>query len=92
MHIKSIVAGAAIAFAATIGSASAADQFATLDGITAQPLTAADMGSISGRVITITVVAIDPSTPFVTVLDARATGAVVAPGSTSIAPPPPQGP
>ena len=34
MQIKSIVAGAAIAFATTIGSASAADQFTTLDGST----------------------------------------------------------
>ena len=39
MQIKSIVAGAAIALAATIGSASAADQFTTLAGVPAQPLT-----------------------------------------------------
>ena len=41
MHIKSIVAGAAIALAATVGSAYAADQFATLDG-SAQEILACD--------------------------------------------------
>ncbi|MCH8921470.1 MAG: hypothetical protein IIA23_12325, partial [Chloroflexi bacterium] len=48
MHIKSIVAGAAIALAATVGTASAADQFATLDGMAAQPLTAEEMAGVVG--------------------------------------------
>ena len=39
MHIKSILAGAAIALATTVGSAYAADQFTTLAGVPAQPLT-----------------------------------------------------
>ena len=39
MHIKSIVVGAAIALAATVGSVSAADHFTTLAGVPAQPLT-----------------------------------------------------
>ena len=49
MHIKSILAVAAIAIAATVGSASAADQFTTLDGITAQAMTAQEMGVVEGR-------------------------------------------
>ena len=39
MYIKSILAGAAIALVATVGSASAADHFTTLAGVSAQPLT-----------------------------------------------------
>ncbi len=47
MQIKSIVAGAAIALAATVGSASAADQFATLDGVTAEPMNAGEMDRVT---------------------------------------------
>ena len=43
MRIKTIVVVAAIAMAATIGSAYAAEQFATLDGIVADPMTASQM-------------------------------------------------
>jgi hypothetical protein len=39
MRIKAIVSGAAIASAATIGSASAAGQFATIVGFEAQAMT-----------------------------------------------------
>ena len=39
MHIKSILAGAAMVLAAGIGTATAADQFTTLAGEAAQPLT-----------------------------------------------------
>ena len=49
MHIKSIVAGTAIALAATIGSASADDQFATMDGIAAEALTTQAMGRVKGQ-------------------------------------------
>ena len=48
MQIKSILAGAAIALAASIGSASAADQFTTLHGITAEPMRAEELGSTRG--------------------------------------------
>ncbi len=48
MHIKSILAGAAIALAATIGSVSAGDQFTTLDGVAAVPMTSEHMGAIRG--------------------------------------------
>ena len=48
MRIKLIAAGAAIALAATIGSASAADQFSTLDGTSAQALTPQEMGMVIG--------------------------------------------
>ncbi len=51
MHIKSILAAAAIALAATVGSAYAADQFATLDGVTAQPMNTAEMDQVRGTVI-----------------------------------------
>ena len=49
MHIKSILSAAAIALAATIGSASAADQFSTLDGIAAQAMTPQEMGVVRGQ-------------------------------------------
>jgi len=49
MHIKSIVAGAAIALTATIGSASAAEKFTTLNAVKATPLTAAESIAIVGQ-------------------------------------------
>ena len=49
MHIKSILAGATIALAATIGSASAADQFATLGGIPAASMSAGEMAVVRGE-------------------------------------------
>ena len=61
MHIKSIVAGAAIALASTVGAASAADQFPTLVGIMAQPMNAAEMDQVRGTVITLNI----PSGPLV---------------------------
>ncbi len=48
MQIKSIVAGAAIALAASVGSASAADQYSTLEGIAAQAMTPQEMGAVVG--------------------------------------------
>ena len=48
MRIKLFAAGAAIALAATIGSASAADQFSTLEGIAAEAMTAQEMGKVVG--------------------------------------------
>ena len=48
MQMKSIVAGAAIALAFTVGSAHAAEQFATLTGVPAEPLTEAIMASTLG--------------------------------------------
>ncbi len=46
MHIKSILAGAAIALAASVGSAYAADPFATLEGVQAQPMNTAEMDQV----------------------------------------------
>ncbi len=48
MRIKLFAAGAAIALAATIGSASAAVQFSTLEGIAAQTMTQQEMGKVVG--------------------------------------------
>ena len=48
MNIKSILAGAAIALAASVGSASAADQFSTLDGVPAASMSARDMAAVRG--------------------------------------------
>ena len=48
MHIKSIVAGAAIALAATVGSAYAAEQFSTLEGIPAVAMAPAEADAIRG--------------------------------------------
>ncbi len=51
MRIKSILAGAAIAFAAGIGSASAAEQFSTLEGLAAEALAPHEMGAIIAAVV-----------------------------------------
>ncbi len=48
MQIKSIFAGAAIALAATIGSASAAEQFTTLEGVTAVAISPGELGTVVG--------------------------------------------
>ena len=48
MHIKSIVAGAALALAATIGSASAAEQFSTLKGLPAVAMAPAELAATRG--------------------------------------------
>ena len=48
MRIKLVAAGAAIALAATIGTAAAAGQFSTLEGIAAQALTPQEMGVVVG--------------------------------------------
>ena len=48
MHIKSILAGAAIALVAGVGSASAADQFSTLEGIAAEAMAPRAMGEVRG--------------------------------------------
>lgn len=48
MRIKLFAAGAAIALAATIGSASAADQFSTLEGIAAEAMAPRAMSEVKG--------------------------------------------
>jgi hypothetical protein len=48
MGIKLFSAGAAIALAATIGTASAAEQFSTIEGIAAQRMTQLEMGKVVG--------------------------------------------
>ncbi len=65
MHIKSIAAGAAIALAATVGSASAGDQFTTLGGVTAEPMNAGEMAAVTGEHVIINPIAgpVDPQTP-----------------------------
>ena len=46
MRIKTLVSAIAIALAASVGAASAADQFATLEGIAADALTPQEMGVV----------------------------------------------
>ena len=53
MRIKAIVSGAAIAVAAIIGSASAADEFAILDGLPADVMSATALSSTVGADLTI---------------------------------------
>ena len=55
MQIKSIVAGAAIALVAAVGSASAADLFATLDGVSAESLSSVEMAAVVGTDISLIV-------------------------------------
>ena len=47
MRIKSILAGAAIALVWSVGSAYAAEQLATLDGVTAEPMNAGEMDRVT---------------------------------------------
>ena len=63
MQIKSIVAGAAIALAATIGSASAADQVTTIAGLEAQALTSQEMADVRGEVTATLTITITNPTP-----------------------------
>ncbi len=48
MRIKAIVAGAAIALAATIGSVTADEQFSTLEGVSAELLSPAALATVRG--------------------------------------------
>ena len=68
MQIKSIFAGAAIALAATIGSASAAEQFTTLEGVTAVAMSSVEQDAVRGSAAHFTVTTsraglINPDTP-----------------------------
>ncbi len=49
MQIKSILAGAAIAWAGSVGSAAVAEQFTTLDGISAEMLSPMEMERVAGE-------------------------------------------
>ena len=49
MRIKLLVSAAAIALVAGLASASAAEKFTTLDGITAQAMTTQAMGRVKGK-------------------------------------------
>ncbi len=48
MHIKSILSAAVIALVAGLGTASAAGEFAVLDGLPAEALSARDMAAVRG--------------------------------------------
>ncbi len=65
MQIKSTVAAAAIALAATIGSASAADQFSTITGVEAQAMTNQEMAVVRGSEFVLLTITITPS-PLIT--------------------------
>jgi len=54
MPYKSIVAAAAIALVAGLGSVSAAAQFTTLQGFQPATISAAELGAIRGALVTIT--------------------------------------
>ena len=49
MRIKFFAAGAAIVLAATMGSAYAAEQFATLEGVSAAEMSAGEMAVVRGE-------------------------------------------
>ena len=48
MRIKTIVSGVAVALALSAGSAFAAEQFATLEGVTVEPMNAVELDSVRG--------------------------------------------
>ena len=49
MRITTLLSAAAIALAATIGSVSAADQFATLDGVSAASMSSGELAAVKGQ-------------------------------------------
>lgn len=49
MRVTTLVSAAAIALAATIGSVTAADQFATLDGVSAVPMSSGELAAVKGQ-------------------------------------------
>ncbi len=51
MRIKTLVSAIAIALAAAVGSAYAAERFATLEAVSAQPMSTAELDSVRGQVI-----------------------------------------
>ena len=48
MQITTLISAAAITLAATIGSVSAAEQFTTLGGISAVPMSSSELGAVRG--------------------------------------------
>ncbi|MGR3718005.1 MAG: hypothetical protein ACU0B1_14810 [Thermohalobaculum sp.] len=67
MHIKSILTAAAIALVAGLGSASAADQFTALEGITAEPLNAVELDRVRGANLDLSGLAGVPTSVFLAV-------------------------
>ena len=68
MRIKIIIAGVAIVMAVAIGTASAADKFATLDGVKAVPMSSGELDAVKGmhihfKVTTTGAGVINPTTP-----------------------------
>jgi len=61
MQIKSVVSAAAIVLAFSVGSASAAERFSTLDGVSAQPMNAAEMTAVQGTAVIISAIANRPA-------------------------------
>ncbi len=59
MHTKLLVSAIAIALVATVGSASAAERFATLDGIAAESMSAAELSSVWGKIIVVNTIPTD---------------------------------
>ncbi len=55
MLIKSFVAGVAFALAASVGSATAADEFTTLDGVAADVMSATELSAAVGSGIVIVI-------------------------------------
>ncbi len=49
MQITTLISAAAITLAATIGSVSAAEQFTTLGGISAVPMSSSELGAVRGK-------------------------------------------
>ena len=54
MSIKTIVSGVAVALALSAGSAFAAEQFATLEGVTVEPMNAVELDTVRGMNLNLT--------------------------------------
>ncbi|MEE8334181.1 MAG: hypothetical protein V3R85_10060, partial [Alphaproteobacteria bacterium] len=49
MRITTLLSATAIALAATVGTVSAADQFATIDSVTATPMSSSELAAVAGQ-------------------------------------------
>lgn len=61
MRIASIVSAAAMLAFATAGSALAAEPYAILDGVSAQPMSSAELDSVQGAHFSVTIIEVDDS-------------------------------
>ncbi len=90
MHIKSILPAVALALAATLGSAYAADQFTTLDAVVAAPLSETEMAEVTAGHVQVLIAGQAQGSPGVTSPPhVEVCGSSLCQGAPNTPPPPP---